>query len=121
MVLLEERGRSIRVRGLDEFDHRQDSDEDEPRDDMDTTVIQVDQPEVPTVTDLASPVAKGPYSGFKSPPQTIIIERKGKKRSRDLSVIPKSILVEAGTTFLSSTFETAEEDQEEDESRLRPH
>lgn len=67
-------------------------------------------------------MVEGPSSGLKSPSQKIVLNRKGKKRSRNLFVIPESVLAEAGTTVLSFVFETIEEEQEEeDEPRLRPH
>lgn len=50
---------------------------------------------------------EGPSSRSKSPPQKIIIKRKEEKRSRDLLVIPESVLIETSSVVLSSTFEIA--------------
>lgn len=85
----------------------------------------VEQPKAPATT-LDTPsfgnlVVEGPYLGWESPPQKIVIIRKGKKRSHDLLVIPEYALAEADTAVLSSVFDTTDEEQEEeDEPTLRP-
>lgn len=85
-------------------------------------MILVDQPTTLAIATPVPPMAEGSSSVLKSPPQKITTKQKGQKWSLDMPIITEVILVEAGAVVLSSAFETAEEDQEEeDELRLCPH
>lgn len=98
---------------MDEFDHGAVSDDNEQIENT-NVVAAPDQSEAPVAIEF-SPSTNGPkvggsFSGFGSPPQKIVIRRKGKKWSRDLPVIPKFILAKAGTVVLSSALDTLEEE-----------
>lgn len=54
---------SKRVSGLDEFGHEYDSEEDDSRDDRDTTMIPTDKSVSQIITILAPLVEEGPSSG----------------------------------------------------------
>lgn len=76
---------STKLLGLDEFEHGDDSEDEELREDTyATAVVQASVTIDPTPHSASGSVVGESSMGFKSPPWNIIIKKKGKKRSHDL-------------------------------------
>lgn len=104
---------------MGKFDNGIDSEDDDLREDVDATTVAPEQPKASVAIDLVPHLASGSIAGgsssrFMSPPLKIVIKRKGKKRSSDLSIIPKSILAKVGAATLSNDFQAVVEEQEEE-------